>query len=184
MALLNKDCYIKMLPYGDFQLYASMEEREITKNCHSVEEIRQKYEEIILELEQQAWIAIDGQHRFGPEFPECDTPIFNPEWRHTHPEAYKRGMAMVHAKDEELASEWNTVCNERNLYLQTVIDDSVSFEEFSEIEFPIMIEIYPDMHLSKIRAAETGSFHLDLADVSEVYEEVKRLGFFGETEDV
>ena len=173
-----------MLPYGEFEVYSSEEQRELSKKGPSKEEIKKAYQGLIRSLEAKAWIAIDGPGRFGSEFPEVNTTEYNPEWEKMHPEAFDRALAMAHFKDEELAGRWNAVKAEYRRYMSSVYDDSVSYEAFCEMDFPIISEIYPDFHLSKIRPKATGSFFLPQADVDEVYGAIKELGLFGETEDV
>lgn len=184
MALLNDDGYIRMLPYGDYEVYHTTEERLTFKEGHNYDSVMKSYEDLIVSIESEVWTKIDGQHRFGTEYPDMDTPIYDPIFKVRHPEAWNIAAYLIHQKDEQLAQRWNDVCIERNRYNNNVLNDAVSYEDFEEMSFPIMEQIRQDIHLSKIRPFEQGGFNFDIETVADVYEEVKRLRIFGETEDV
>ena len=184
MALLNEDGYIRMLPYGEYEVYHTTEERQSFKTGHNYDSIMKSYEDLITSIESQVWTELDGQHRFGGEYPDMDTPIYDPIFKVNHPDVWNICSYLIHQKDEALAQRWNDASIERNRYNANVLNDSVSYEDFSKMSFPIMEQIRQDIHLSKIRPFVHGSFNLNIESVADVYEEVKKLRIFGNTEDV
>lgn len=184
MALQNDSGYIRMLPYGSYEIYKSAEERGIYKEGHNPDDIIKAYEDLIFSIEAQVWTEIDGQHRFGSEYPDMDTPIYNSRMKEDHPDAWNIAAYLIHIKDEPLAQRWNDARAEKIRYTSSVFNDSVSYEDFCKMSFPMMEQIHTDIAQTKLRPNTTGSFHLDIENVADVYEDVKKMRFFGDTEDV
>lgn len=189
MALLQNEKYIRLLEEGSYEIYNTQSDREANKKAPSIDDIKKKYHELLFELKSYFYDAMNvpklALEKYNLQLPPkyVDGLEDQFDWKQISSFFFVESADPKYNKVK--SNYYHQVLDERNLFLSSVYNDSISFEEFSKMDFSVITEYFPDIYLTKIRPVEIGQIPLLARDtIAEEYNEAKRIHIFGDTEDV
>ena len=186
MALLQGTDYIVIHDDGRYEIYNSAEERDMAKNAPSRQEITDKYRELLNKKREWFFQNLRKDSSYTTDNPvvlDYDHYFFHME--NLSDKEADEAYRMAHKISEKKAIEERRLYREMKRYMDTVDDDSISYEDFKKQRFPFMIKYFPDIYYSKIKPRLTGQIDiLKGCSQEEAYERIKSLGLLGHTEDI
>lgn len=165
MALLNEDNrYIKLSIGGKYEVYPSLEKRNLVKNSTNQEVIINKYETLQLEYYNE---LLDYAKKIN-----LTEAVFNDKVKFN-------ALLKNDSKLKTLFDRCNNINLEYNNYRY-----AVSYHNKTLYDYPIMSTIYKDIKNSIPEIIESGIIELNGTSYEQLYEDAKSKLRFGKTSDV